>query len=135
MPIYAKPNSSVTKEVNNVGVFIGVMLLGPIFFLCIGMVGHFIFSLILTLIIGIPLWLSVWGGWSGSSTPSGPSASSIRNGSIKVGCGWIPEQAAPWLLPWRARHRSDWPQGDLTICWMGGVDVRWRLTNHSLKSP
>ena len=56
MPIYAKPNSPVTKEVNNVGVFIGVVLLGPVFFLCTGMVGHFIFSLILTLIIGIPLW-------------------------------------------------------------------------------
>ena len=55
MPIYAKPNSPVTKEVNNVGVFIGVMLLGPVFFLCTGMVGHFIFSLILTLMIGIPL--------------------------------------------------------------------------------
>ena len=56
MPIYTKPNSAITKDVNNVGVFIGVMLLGPIFFLCIGMLGHFLLSLILTLVIGIPLW-------------------------------------------------------------------------------
>tara|TARA_Y100001968_G_C18706388_1_gene413688 strand:- start:101 stop:214 length:114 start_codon:yes stop_codon:yes gene_type:complete len=36
MEILGKPDSSITKETNNVGIFIGAFLLGPLFFEIIG---------------------------------------------------------------------------------------------------
>tara|TARA_Y100001933_G_C18735031_1_gene453324 strand:+ start:114 stop:227 length:114 start_codon:yes stop_codon:yes gene_type:complete len=36
MTIFRKPDSNITKETNNVGAFVGDILLGPLFFGIIG---------------------------------------------------------------------------------------------------
>ena len=62
MAIFRKPDSSITKETNNVGIFIGAVLLGPLFFGIIGEWGHFFLNLILNLTLGIVLWF-IFMGW------------------------------------------------------------------------
>ena len=57
MAIFRKPDSGITKEVNNVGVVIGALLLGPIFFAIIGEWGH----ALLNFGLQFALWLVLMG--------------------------------------------------------------------------
>ena len=61
MAIFRKPDSNITKETNNVGSFLGALLLGPLFFGIIGEWGHFFLNLILNLTLGFYLWFNFMG--------------------------------------------------------------------------
>jgi hypothetical protein len=61
MAIWRKPDSSVTKETNPVGIFLGAFFLGPIFFWVIGEVTHGFLNLLVNLVLGLPLWFVLLG--------------------------------------------------------------------------
>lgn len=58
MSRFVNPSNNHTIEVNNFMVFVGAFLVGPIFFFCIGEIGHGLANIAL----GLVLW-SVFLGW------------------------------------------------------------------------
>ena len=58
MPRFVNPSNNHTVVVNNFMVIVGAFLVGPIFFFCIGEIGHGLANLAL----GLILWM-IFLGW------------------------------------------------------------------------